>query len=494
MRLENESKSCAISVHLFLPIALGDKENSRPLMIHDRSIHPKPFTDGILLLLIIAYNTLICVVSFFLAPLLLALVAGTAKRRRTFCRRMGWRRFSWQTGQRRSETRRIWVHALSVGEVLAAQPLMTRLMASNSDAELFFTTSTLTGYQTAVRLFKTSYVHLGYFPYDWIGAVRRITRMIDPTHVILTETDIWPTFLWEMKRRGVPVFLVNLRISDHTWKHYKRFKWVVNIVYESFNRVCVQTQTEMDRLAELGVASHRICMTGNLKFDGSALPVDATSVLAWYHRLNIPKEHKVIVAGSTHEGEEANLCDVLKSLQLKNHDVSLVVAPRDPGRSSSLRGLFRQNGLQCEFLSDVKKEKIGHWPQVLIVDAIGELRAIYRIAFAAFVGGSLVPSGGHNPLEPAFWGKPVLFGTDMRDFAVIADYLTTGGGAVRVKDALHLESVLIHLLDQPHAAKVMGDKALRIMEFHQGAVDRTLSFINMLEVQPAIHETKGDLN
>lgn len=463
-------------------------------MIHKRTIRAQKMTDRILLLLIIAYNTFICAVMFFGAPLLLAFVAGKAKRRQTFCHRMGWRRSSWHTGVRRSETRRIWVHALSVGEVLAAQPLLNRIMAFESDAELFFTTSTLTGYQTAERLFDPSHIHLSYFPYDWIGAVRRAASLIDPTHVIITETDIWPTFLWEMKRRDIPVFLVNLRISDHTWNNYKKFKWVAGKVYEFFNRVCVQTQSEMDRLTELGVAAGRICITGNLKFDGYALPKDANSVLTWYHRMNIPKEHKIIVAGSTHEGEESVLCVALLSLKLKNYDVSLIVAPRDAGRSPSVRNLFQQNGLQCDFLSNLKKEKVNHWPQVLIVDTIGELKAIYRIAYAAFVGGSLVASGGHNPLEPAFWGKPVLFGTDMRDFAVIADYLTTGGGAVRVKDAAHLESVLMSLLDQPHAAKAMGDKALRIMKFHQGAVDRTLSFIEILDVQPAIHETKGNLN
>lgn len=461
-------------------------------MINGRSIRHGQISDRVLLLLILAYNTLIAAGLFFGSPLLLALVVGTAKRRQTFFQRMGWRRYPWQKGVRRSQTRRIWVHALSVGEVLAAQPLMTRLMASDGDAELFFTTSTLTGYQTAARLFKASSVHLGYFPYDWIGAVRRVTAKIDPTHVIVTETDIWPTFLWEMNRRGIPVFLVNLRISDHTWHHYMKFKWAARKIYEAFDRVCVQTQTEMDRLTELDVAPERIRMTGNLKFDGFTLPIDAKSVLAWYHRLNLPKDHRIIVAGSTHEGEEAILCEVLKSLRLKNHDVSLIVAPRDPGRSPSLRILFRQNGLQCEFLSDIKKEKVGHWPQVMIVDAIGELKAIYRIAFAAFVGGSLVPFGGHNPLEPAFWGKPVLFGEDMRDFAVIADDMTAGGGAVQVKNAAHLESELIHLLKNPTVAADMGDQALNIMEFHQGAVDRTLSFLNMTDVQPATHEAKGN--
>lgn len=460
-------------------------------MVQRRSIRLGQVSDRVLLLLIIAYNMLIAAGLFFGSPLLLALVAGTAKRRQTFCQRMGWQRYPWQGEVRRVKKRRIWVHALSVGEVLAAQPLMTRLMALSLDAELFFTASTLTGYQTAGRLFGASSVHLGYFPYDWIGAVHRVTAMIDPTHVIVTETDIWPTFLWEMKQRKVPVFLVNLRISDHTWKYYIKFKWVAGKIYEAFDRVCVQTPTDMDRLTELGVASDRICLTGNLKFDGFALPIDAISVLDWYQRLNIPTEHRIIVAGSTHEGEEAMLCDVLKSLQLKNHDVSLIVAPRDPGRSPSLRSLCRQNGLQCELLSDVKKEKVSHWPQVLIVDVIGELKAIYRIAFTAFVGGSLVPCGGHNPLEPAFWGKPVLFGEDMRDFAVIADDMTNGGGAVRVKNATHLEAVLIHLLENPTAAADMGDNALNVMLSHQGAVDRTLSFLKMVDAQPTNHETKG---
>lgn len=448
-------------------------------MDHRSSIRLGQISDWVLLLLILAYNTVIAAGLFIGSPLLLALVARTAKRRKTFFQRMGWRRYPWQRDGQGPKKQRIWVHALSVGEVLAAQPLITRLMTSNRNAELFFTTSTLTGYQTAGRLFKASSVHLGYFPYDWIGAVRRVTDMIDPTHVIIAETDIWPTFLWEMKRREVPVFLVNLRISDRTWKNYIRFKWVAGKLYEAFDRVCVQTQTELDRLHALGVAPDRICMTGNLKFDGYALPIDAKSILSWYHRMKVHKDHRIIVAGSTHEGEEAMLCDVIKSLKSKKYDVSLIIAPRDPGRSPSLRSLFLKNGFQCEFLSDVKKEKAGHWPQVLIVDAIGELKAIYRIAFMAFVGGSLVPAGGHNPLEPAFWGKPVLFGEDMRDFAVIADDLTNGGGAVRVKDAANLEAAFIHLLENPAAAAAMGDNALHTMELHKGAVERTLSFLRI---------------
>lgn len=455
-----------------------------------KSIRSKKNSDWVLLL-ILAYNTLIAAGMFFFAPLLLAVVAGTEKRRQTFCKRMGWCRYPWSSRGPKSKIPRIWVHALSVGEVLAAQPLVTRFMATNRDAEVYFTTSTLTGFHTAERLFKASSVHLGYFPYDWIGAVRRVAVMIDPTHVIITETDIWPTFLWEMKRRKVPVFLVNLRISDHTWNNYKRFRWLAGKVYKTFNRVCVQTQGEMDRLADLGIGSDRICITGNLKFDGYTLPTDARSVLSWHDRLNIADEHRIIVAGSTHLGEEAILCDVLKSIQLKSYDVSLIVAPRDPARSLSLRSFFRKNSLKSEFLSDMENGNIGDWPQVIIVDAIGKLKALYRLADIAFVGGSLVPFGGHNPLEPAFWGKPVLFGTDMRDFTLIADYLTDAEGAVRVKNGAHLESVLTQLLENPVAAADMGNNALRVIKFHQGAVDRTLSFLNM-DAQPAIHETKGD--
>jgi 3-deoxy-D-manno-octulosonic-acid transferase len=431
---------------------------------------------------VVVTNTLLTLGLILLCPLILVLVLAVPKRRKTFGRRMGWHRYPWQGDNGDRGGRRLWVHALSVGEVLAAEPLVNELMDAY-DGGLFFTASTLTGFRTAMRIFQDRPVHLSFFPYDWIWAVRKVISNIDPTHVILTETDIWPTFLWELRRRKVPVFLVNLRISDHTWKNYRRWKGLVGKAYAIFDRICVQTPKEIDRLTALSVAPHRICMTGNLKFDGLGQPADADWALSWRRQMDIPQENAILVAGSTHEGEELILCRMFTSLSSEKYALSLIIAPRDPQRSRSIRTLMRQNGWACELFSDLQGGRKGKWPQVVIVDAIGYLKALYRLADVAFVGGSLVPMGGHNPLEPALWGKPVVFGPDMRDFTGVADHLTAGGGACRVDNPSQLKQVLAHLLDHPDQARKMGERALQILNTHRGAVHRTLSFLDITEAR-----------
>ena len=432
-----------------------------------------------LLCLVLLYNTLVTAGLCLLFPLLLPLIIARAKRRHTFLQRMGWHRYPWQLAGSHRKIRRIWVHALSVGEVLAAQPLVNKLSRSNSDTDVFLTTSTLTGFQTASRLFSHRHVHLAYFPYDIIWSVRSVANVIDPTHVIITETDIWPTFLWEMKRRNVPVYLVNLRISLRTERGYNRFKGLVRRVYAGFDRVCVQTRNEMAFLTGIGVSPESICITGNLKFDGVHISTGSDPAADWRNRLHLTTEHRIIVAGSTHEGEEAILFKALRPVLIKHPDVSLIVAPRDPRRGRAVSFQSRQYGLDSQMLSQKIKGNEKICPQVLVVDQLGVLKELYCLATVALVGGSLVPSGGHNPLEPAHWAKPILFGKDMRDFDVIADYLLSGGAALRIHNGDHLRSVVEALLNDPQLAAVMGKSALKVFLSHQGAVDRTLSCLNL---------------
>lgn len=429
--------------------------------------------------LILIYNAFIATALIFLFPVLLALIQTSEKRRYTFRQRMGWCNYPWEKIDVKEKCERIWIHALSVGEVQSAHVLTSRIRALKPDAEIFFTASTLTGFQTAQRIFGNEAIHLGYFPYDCIWAVRKIISMIRPTRVIITETDLWPVFLWEIKQRKVPVNLVNLRLSDRTWRTYNRFKGLVGLFYAAFDRVCVQTPKEMDYLAELGISSDHICITGNLKFD-NMVPA-STSLPKTIRDLNIdiPKGHRIIVAGSTHDGEEEIIFDTLKHLLSLHKDVSLILAPRDPGRSRQLRSLCRKYRFNCGLLSDVKNKDGFNFPDVLIVDTIGLLKDLYCLADLSIVGGSLVPLGGHNPLEPACWGKPVLFGPDMSDFGLIAQYLIKGGGALKVDNERDLTSAVIQLLDHPEISADMGKNALKILQAHRGSVDRTLSGINM---------------
>lgn len=431
--------------------------------------------------LILIYNTILTIGALFLLPILMPLVLASAKRRRTFRQRMGWCRYRWQMDAKARHSERIWVHALSVGEVMSAQPLIEQVRKRCPDAELFVTVSTLTGFQTARRIIADPSIHLGYFPYDWIWAVRRVGGMIRPTRVIITETDIWPTFMWEMRRKKVPVDLVNLRISDRTWKNYKRFRFIVKSMYSAFDRLCVQTSKELERLTRLVIPTDRISVTGNLKFDSMDLNRTLQERTQLSDKLSVPEGHRILVAGSTHEGEEKVLCGALGSILNNDATVSMVLVPRDPGRSHEIQRLCRQHDLDSVLLSRMETLSRDHFPQVLIVDTIGLLRDLYGLAYLSFVGGSMAPFGGHNPLEPAFWGKPVLFGSDMSDFGLIAEYLVKSGGAVQVTDAEHLHLTVTRLMRNPELVKKMGRCTLDVVKAHQGAVDRTLAHLGLGE-------------
>jgi 3-deoxy-D-manno-octulosonic-acid transferase len=445
-------------------------------MVKNRSEKNRSETKRISSLLIVIYNTLLTMGGVLLAPLLLPLVWTATKRRQTFRQRLGLCRYPWQSDGQDAMAKRIWVHALSVGEVMSVFPLVRQLCLDYPDAKLFFTASTLTGFQTARRNFADQPVHLGYFPYDWFWAVRKVSTKIKPTHVIITESDIWPTFLWEMQRKRVPVYLINLRVSDRTWHQYRRFKWLAKSLYTAFERVCVQTPKELERLVELGVPEDRIGITGNLKFDGMSLPATTKSAHAILDDLDIPAGRRIIVAGSTHDGEEAILCEALGPILSKDSQVILMIVPRDPGRGPAIHSLCRQYGLDVRLLTRPAVQGSPS-PQVVVVDAIGLLKDLYRLAYVALVGGSFSPFGGHNPIEPAFWGKPILFGKDMRDFALIADYLLRGGGALQVNDAAHLQSTVMDLLEDPDRVQRMGERSLQVVNAHRGAVHRTLSHL-----------------
>jgi 3-deoxy-D-manno-octulosonic-acid transferase len=431
----------------------------------------------------ILYNGMLLAGFALLSPFVAYVVATAAKRRHTFRQRMGWCRPTWPVEPGGGTGKCVWVHALSVGEVLAAQPLVSRLRHLRPDLRICFTTSTFTGFQTAWQIFgHRQRVGLAYFPYDWIGAVRRVVSQINPSMVVLTETDIWPNFLMEMRRRRVPVSLVNLRFSERTWRNYRRFGWLARTLLGELKKITLQQQTDLKRLVSLGLDPEKIAVTGNIKFDG-VVPERASDAAAqWKIRLNIPPEMRVLVAGSTHAGEEELLFQVVRSLSRCGNAPVLILAPRDPLRSEAIIASCKAFGLDAGLLTVVmnRSEEIHPCPRVVVVDTIGDLKSLYGIADVAFVGGSMVPCGGHNPLEPAGWGKPVLFGPDMRDFSLIARYLLDARAARQVANADELFRTVDVLFADPQSAADMGSRGLRVVEKHKGSVDKTMKFINLI--------------
>ena len=418
------------------------------------------------------YDVILVMGAVIMSPVLLPLISTSEKYRRTLFQRLWMGNRASRRG--RCPASRVWIHALSVGEIMAASTLVANILDHDETIEIVFSVSTLSGFQTARRVFGRQPVSIIFFPYDFSFSVRAAVRWVRPCAVILTETDIWPNFLAEMKRRDVPVNLINLRLSDTTFHRYRKVKWVARKLFGAFSAICVQSAEDARRLARLGVDADRVHVTGNIKFDN--VPAEKMDRVChqWRKRLQLNARRKVVVAGSTHPADEETLFQAYTRLKAGGDRFLLVVAPRDPKRSDPVLALFRSRGIRCRALSGWPAQGSEKEPDVVVVDAFGVLKQLYALADVAFIGGSMGADGGHNPLEPAAWGKPIVFGPDMSDFRQIAAGLIQSGGARQVTGFRELIHALRSLLANGTEAEAMGRNALNVVNANQGAVRNTL--------------------
>ncbi|MCP4695208.1 MAG: 3-deoxy-D-manno-octulosonic acid transferase, partial [Desulfobacterales bacterium] len=370
---------------------------------------------------------------------------------------------------------------LSVGEVISAAPLVQRLREVHPGRPLVFSASTRTGFEIARRRFQTVADEVCFFPYDLPFSVRRIAGKIDPSLVVIVETDLWPNFLREMKRRRVPVVLVNARLSLKSFQGYGRFSFFIKPLLAMFSRICVQSERDRRRFLALGAPGETVRLTGNLKFDQPHEPMDPREIASTRRSLNIGPGRRILLAGSTHEGEEKIILEAFSRLRNEHDDLLLVVAPRNPDRSESVRRLFSDAGFPAATLGDLKRpgaESRAHAaPDVIVIDVIGILKRLYALSDIAIVGGSLGKTGGHNPLEPAAFSRPILFGPDMSNFSDISRMLLEAGGAVRVKDSDAIHRTVRGILADSDRAAAMGEKAFAVFTENQGAVEKTVGVI-----------------
>lgn len=432
--------------------------------------------------MLIVYNILMLLAAGIVLPIVLPMVLLSEKRRKTMPYRLGivpppvGGRFS-RDGKRR---RPIWVHALSVGEVLSALPLLQALRQRYDRRRVLLSVSTLTGFELAKTRVSASADAVFFSPYDIPLVVRRMTHSVDPALVVIVETDIWPNMVYHVHQRRIPLLLVNARLSPRTFSGYRRLRPIMGPTLDRFSKICTQSESETDRFHRLGVAKSRLVVTGNFKFDQLENPVAETQVTELAERLGIPEGAAVLVAGSTHNGEETILADAFRGVRRNFPELCLIVVPRDPKRAASVDRIFSGAGFFCRRLSDSERQRAEIRTDVLIVDLIGLLRALYRISRVSFVGGSLVARGGHNPLEPAECGRPILFGPHMTDFPDISRKLKEGGGAMEVHTAADIQRAVTHLMSTPERAAAMGQQAYSIYRSNQGAVARTLNVIGDL--------------
>src|SRR3954464_5133677 len=325
----------------------------------------------------------------------------------------------------------IWIHAVSVGVALTARALAADLKARYPRLRLFLSTTTIAGQQVARRSL-TDVDAVFYFPFDWTFIVRRTLRLVKPRLFIMMETEIWPNLLRECRRRGVKTVMINGRISSRSYPRYRMIRPFISRVLGDVDRFCVQSEESARRLADLGADAAHITVTGSLKFDSLQLPAAISHgkprdrVLRFFR---LSPNRTVIVAGSTMKGEEAAVLRAFARIKAAaGSSALLVIAPRQPERFGEVERLARDAGFAAIRRSELPIDAEPR-ADVVVLDTIGELAKLYQLATAVFVGGSLADHGGHNILEPAIFGKPIVFGPHMQNFREIAETFVTSGAA-----------------------------------------------------------------
>ena len=426
--------------------------------------------------MVFVYNVAMGLAIVLLWPIWVPLVWTRKKRRRTFMQRLFMQALPPSDPETAAARGRVWIHALSVGEVVSAEPLVKALAQKHGSRTLIFTASTQTGVEMAIRLIAPHVAAIRHFPYDTRFSVNRALHVLNPRQVVIVETDIWPNFLNRLKKRRIPVYLVNARLSDRSFRGYQRAAWLMAPLLSVFGRICVQTEADRLRFRALGVADDKLMTVGNIKFDQAPARMSTAQRQGYTQTFNLPAGAPVWVAGSTHEGEEDMLSIAYREVCAAGIHAVLIVAPRDPDRAAAVCQIFNRSGQDAVTLTQMERQPTS--PRVVVIDRIGMLRNLYALADLAFVGGSLVKAGGHNPLEPASVAKPILFGPHTDDFRWICQTLEKAGGAMRVHDSDQLAERAVHLIGNPADGRRVGRSAYGVFAKHRGAVERTLAAID----------------
>lgn len=374
----------------------------------------------------------------------------------------------------------IWIHAVSVGEVLTVRALVGDLKARYPRLRLFLSTTTMTGQQVARQsVHGTDGVF--YFPFDLPFIVRRTLDIVRPRLFIMMETELWPNLLRECGRRGVKTVLANGRISSRSYPRYRLARFFFRRVLADVDRFCMQSEESARRLRDLGAPPERIVVTGSLKFDSLERPPLAHGrvrdrVLRVFR---VPPERFVWIAASTQRGEEGAVVRAFRRLKAVLPDALLILAPRHPERVREVEELARREGFSVLRRTELPVDS-NPSADVVILDTIGELARLYQVATLVFVGGSLVDAGGHNILEPAVYGKPILFGPYMDNFREIARAFLASGAACQVASERELAATVLDLAADPARRAGLGAAARALVEANRGARERTLAAIGDL--------------
>ena len=370
----------------------------------------------------------------------------------------------------------IWVHAVSVGETRAAIPLLKGLRKQYPQCKILLTNVTETGHAIAQK--NRDIDICLFFPFDFSWTVRRVLQTVRPKLIAIVETEIWPNFTRQAHLLGIPLVLVNGRISDRSFPRYRFFRPLLRPILQCFSAFCMQSQLDAERIVQLGAPSSQVENTGNLKFDHELRDLNDQEIVELKQRYRLPESLQILVAGSTHAGEETQILEVYQQLLGQGRELLLILVPRHPERTREVEALLKGQELPCRLRSSLSKnEPLFSSGQVLLVDTLGEVLNLYAVSDLVFVGGSLVPIGGHNLLEASLTGKPVLFGPHIHNFREISAKLVRAGAGLMVSGTADFFEKSVLLLDDPVRCRAMGHAGRALIVENAGATERTMQRI-----------------
>jgi len=382
----------------------------------------------------------------------------------------------------------IWVHAVSVGEVAAAEPILQQLRLAEPTGQIVLSTTTPTGRKMAEKL-DIDVEALIYFPFDFPGITERVLRTIAPDLIILMEAELWPNLLAAAGARNIPTAVLNGRISDTAFPKNRLFRPLFAWTLSNVDLVCAQSQKDADRFIALGAAAQRVKASGNSKFDENFPHIPPEEQAKWRQDLGLSQEAPVLLAGSTHPGEDEQILNAFDQLHSSHPNLELIIAPRHPERGDEVEKLVSEHGYatyrRSRVLAELDEGKdidLSSTTQVrvVILDTIGELNHIFSVATLVFMGGSLVPRGGHNILQPLAQGKPVIFGPHMHNFQDITDLALDQQAAIQVENGSELVEVTDRLLSSQSEREFYQTKGRSLLQKQSGASQRMVSELALL--------------
>lgn len=417
------------------------------------------------------YNILFTIGYLLMMPRFIRRMCRRGGYGKGFSERFG--RYTPRTLAKLGEKRRMWVHAVSVGEVFVALGVIKEIRSRNSDVGFVLTTNTPTGRAVAEARLADEDVLL-YVPSDFPAIIRRALRAFSPVALVLVEGELWPNMLRLTRRAGVPVFLVNGRLTESSYRGYRKLRAFFGPALGCIDVCMVQTETDRSRLVDIGVEPGRVAVMGSAKYDGAAAnPAAEAQAREALRKAGIPGEAHVLMGGSTWPGEEAALVAVYRALKPDYPALHLVLAPRHAERREEVATEIRQQGLRYVCRSRAEEVPQGGATDVMLVDTTGEMMGFYAAATIVFVGKSLTEHGGQNFIEPALLGKPVLTGPNLENFPVVAEDFRRGDALIQVADRPDMERHVRRLLEDEAARAALGKRARGIVESHRGVLPRT---------------------